>query len=42
MIFMDIFCQIEQNLKNQIIDQTENFYLIDDGFPLLEGHLLLI
>lgn len=38
----DIFCQIEEKLKDQIIDQTKNFFLIHDGFPLLEGHLLLI
>jgi len=40
--FMDIFCQIEEKLKSQIIDESKNFYLLHDGFPLMEGHLLLI
>ena len=39
---MDIFCQIEKKLSRQIINQTDNFYLLHDGYPLLEGHLLLI
>ena len=39
---MDIFCQIEEKLKDQIIDKSKNFYLLHDGFPLMEGHLLLI
>jgi len=39
---MDIFCQIKEKLKNQIIDESKNFYLLHDGFPLMEGHLLLI
>ena len=39
---MDIFCQIEKKLDHQVLDQTDNFYLLHDGYPLLEGHLLLI
>jgi len=39
---MDIFCQIKEKLENQIIYETNNFYLLHDGFPLLEGHLLII
>jgi len=39
---MDIFCKIDKELKNQIIDETDNFYIIHDGFPLIEAHLLLI
>jgi len=39
---MDIFCQIDKKLKDQIIDESENFYLLHDGFPLMEGHMLLI
>ena len=39
---MDIFCQIKEKLNSQVIDETENFYLLHDGYPLLEGHLLLI
>ncbi|OGK25019.1 hypothetical protein A3A46_04335 [Candidatus Roizmanbacteria bacterium RIFCSPLOWO2_01_FULL_37_13] len=39
---MDIFCQIEKKLDHQVLDQTDNFYLLYDGYPLLEGHLLLI
>lgn len=38
----DIFCRIKEKLSDQIIDQTTNFFLIHDGFPLLEAHLLLI
>ncbi|OGK17123.1 hypothetical protein A2774_04890 [Candidatus Roizmanbacteria bacterium RIFCSPHIGHO2_01_FULL_39_12c] len=39
---MDIFCQIKEKLNGQIIDETENFYLLHDGYPLFEGHLLII
>lgn len=39
---MDIFCQIKKNISEQIIDETDNFFLLHDGYPLLEGHLLLI
>jgi diadenosine tetraphosphate (Ap4A) HIT family hydrolase len=39
---MDIFCQIKTKLTDQIIDETKNFYILHDGFPLIEGHLLLI
>lgn len=39
---MDIFCQAKTKLKNEIIYETKNFYLIHDGFPLTEGHLLII
>lgn len=39
---MDIFCHIEKKLGHQVLDQTDNFYLLHDGYPLLEGHLLLI
>lgn len=39
---MDIFCQIKTKLKDQIINQTKNFYVLHDGCPLLEGHLLII
>lgn len=39
---MDIFCQLEDKLQSQIIDKSENFYLLHDGYPLSEGHLLLI
>ncbi|PIY70276.1 hypothetical protein COY89_02020 [Candidatus Roizmanbacteria bacterium CG_4_10_14_0_8_um_filter_36_36] len=39
---MDIFCQINEKLKNQIIHETHNFYLLHDGYPLLESHLLII
>jgi len=38
----DIFCQINQKLRKQIIDQSTHFFLIHDGYPLLEGHLLLV
>lgn len=38
----DIFCQIKDKLKKQIIFETKNFYLLHDGFPLLEGHFLII
>ena len=39
---MDIFCQIKEKFDNQIIHETSNFYVFHDGFPLLEGHLLII
>lgn len=39
---MDIFCQIEEKLKDQVIKETKSFYVIHDGYPLAEGHLLII
>ncbi len=39
---MDLFCQIKDKLADQIILQTENFYVLHDGFPVTEGHLLII
>lgn len=39
---MDIFCQIKEKLAKQIVEETANFYVLHDGFPLVEGHLLII
>lgn len=39
---IDIFCQINTNLQNQVIEETRNFYLLHDGYPIMEGHLLII
>ncbi|PIY69049.1 hypothetical protein COY90_02740 [Candidatus Roizmanbacteria bacterium CG_4_10_14_0_8_um_filter_39_9] len=39
---MDIFCQAETVLKDVIIHRTDNFFVVHDGFPLVEGHLFLI
>lgn len=39
---MDIFCQIKEKLNNQVIKETRNLYLMHDGYPLTEGHLLII
>ncbi len=35
-----IFCY--DNIKDRIIEQTNMFYAIKDGFPVTEGHLLVI
>lgn len=39
---MDIFCQFKEKFPSQIIKETDNFLLVHDGYPLAEGHLLLI
>lgn len=39
---MDIFCQAAKKLRESIIQETENFYLLHDGYPLTEGHMLII
>lgn len=39
---MDIFCQIKEKLKDQVIEETKNFYAVHDGYPLTEGHLLIV
>ena len=39
---MDIFCQFKEKFPDQIIEETKHFYLIHDGFPLAEGHLMII
>ncbi len=39
---MDIFCEAQTKLKRQIICASDSFLVIHDGFPLVEGHLLLI
>ncbi len=39
---MDLFCNFKKNFSEQIIYETNNFYLIHDAFPLLEGHLMII
>lgn len=38
----DVFCQLKIKLSKQILYKSDNFYLIHDGFPLLEGHLLIV
>jgi histidine triad (HIT) family protein len=39
---MDIFCLAETKLAASIIDRSEHFFLLHDGFPLAKGHLILI
>lgn len=39
---MDIFCRVQTKLKNQLIYTSDSFLIIHDGFPLKQGHLLLI
>jgi diadenosine tetraphosphate (Ap4A) HIT family hydrolase len=39
---MDVFCQIKNKYSDQIIEETQNFYVLHDAFPLAEGHLLII
>lgn len=39
---MDIFCQIKTKLSNQIIEETTRFFVLHDGYPLCEGHLLIV
>jgi diadenosine tetraphosphate (Ap4A) HIT family hydrolase len=35
-----IFCY--DNVKDRIIAETDMFYAVKDGFPVTEGHLLVI
>ena len=35
-----IFCY--DNVKHRIIEETDMFYAVKDGFPVTEGHLLVI
>lgn len=39
---MDIFCKFKEKFPGQIIEETKNFLLVHDGYPLIEGHLLII
>ncbi len=39
---MDVFCQINSLLTDQIIHETPHFFVIHDGYPLSEGHVLII
>ncbi|OIP85147.1 hypothetical protein AUK04_01575 [Candidatus Roizmanbacteria bacterium CG2_30_33_16] len=39
---MDIFCKAKQKLTESIIEETSNFLILHDGFPLLKSHLLVI